>query len=188
MIRSLTRFGQPVSSSVWSPDGESFVTGCLDKERNLCQWNINGDLIYDWGRSHRIQDLAVSPDGHRLVGMDNSGKIYVYNFVTRELDYEVDFKIQLSSVSIAQDSKTLLILTVDGDARLIDLDSRETVRVFRSGEEKTRSVIKAAFGGANESFIITGSESMYLFFDLNVLADHQQQVVPSTSGIETRVL
>ena len=160
-MRNLAKFGEPVSSSVWAPDGETFVTGCLDKERNLCQWSINGDLIYDWGQTHRIQDLAVSPNGHRLVAMDNACHIHVYNFVTRDLEYEMDFKVQLSSVSISHDSRSLLVLTNEGDARLIDLDTRETVRIYRSGDKKSENVIKAAFGGANESFIITGSESKF---------------------------
>jgi WD repeat-containing protein 26 len=149
-----------VSSSVWAPDGETFVTGCLDKERNLCQWNLSGELVYDWGRTHRIQDLAVSPNGHRLVAMDNSNHIHVYNFVTRELEYEMDIKVNLSSVSISQDSRCLLILTTDGEARMIDLDTRETLRFFRSGEKGGENVIKAAYGGANESFVITGSEGI----------------------------
>lgn len=159
MKRSLARFGEPVSSSVWAPDGQSFVTGCLDKERNLCQYSITGALIYDWGRSHRVQDLAVSRNGHRLVAMDNVGSIHVYNFVTRELEYEIDFKVTLSSVNISQDSRNLLILTSEGDARLLDLDTRETLRYFRSGEGKSLNVIKASFGGANESFVVTGSDS-----------------------------
>lgn len=135
------------------------MTGCLDKVRNLCQWNLKGELIHDWNQSHRIQDLAVSPNGHYLVAMDNENHIHVYNFITRELEYEMDMKLKLSSVSISQDSKHLLVLTADGEARLIDLDSRETLRLFRSGERGGGNVIQAAFGGASESFVITGSES-----------------------------
>lgn len=96
--------------------------------------------------------------------MDNERHIHVYNFVTRELEYEIDFKVQLSSVSISQDSCSLLVLTNEGDARLIDLDSRETIRIFRSGDKESKNVIKAAFGGANESFVITGSESKFEFW------------------------
>lgn len=154
----LPRFGEPVSSVVWAPDGQTFITGCLDKEKNLCQWNTRGELVYDWGRSHRIQDLSVSPNGHFLVAMECETHLYVYNFVTRELEYELDLKTKLASVSISQNSRYLLAHNVAGEARMIDLDTRETVRAFKSGEKAGQFVIRAAYGGANESFVVIGSE------------------------------
>ncbi|KAH8805855.1 WD domain-containing protein [Xylogone sp. PMI_703] len=162
-IRSISRFGEPVSSCVWAPDGQSFVTGCLDKERNLLQWNLNGETMYDWLRVHRIQDLAVSPDGNRLVAMDCEHHIHVYNFVTRELEYEIDFKVRLTSVSISQDSRYLLINNIEGETQMLDLETRDTVRTFISGEKGGNFMIRSAFGGANESFVITGSEEGGIF-------------------------
>ncbi|KAE9364323.1 WD domain-containing protein [Stipitochalara longipes BDJ] len=159
----LPRFGEPVSSVVWAPDGQTFITGCLDKEKNLCQWNIRGELTYDWGRAHRIQDLTVSANGHFLVAMECETHIYVYNFVTRELEYELDLKTKLASVSISQNSKYLLAHNVAGEARMIDLDTRETVRMFKSGEKAGQFVIRAAYGGANESFVVIGSEDGHVF-------------------------
>jgi WD40 repeat protein len=170
--RTLTRFGEPVSACIWAPDGQSFVTGCLDKDRNLCQWNLNGELIYDWGRHHRIQDLAVSPNGNRLVAMDCENHLHVYNFVTRELEYELDLKSNLGSVVISQNSRYLLVNKTDGEARMLDLDTRETVRTFSNGDAKEKYIIRGTYGGANESFVITGSESKSICFESNVqLAD-----------------
>ncbi|KAI6717301.1 WD domain-containing protein [Diplocarpon mali] len=165
ILKQLPRFGEPVSSCVWAPDGETFVTGCLDKERNLCQWDLHGELVYDWGRSHRIQDLAVSPNGQYLVAMENETHIHVYNFVTRELQYEMDMKVTMSSVSISQNSRFLLVHKVDGEARMLDLDTRETVRSFKSGAKGGHFVIRATYGGANESFVIFGSEegNVYIY-------------------------
>lgn len=149
---------------MWAPDGQSFVTGCLDTERNLCQWNLNGELLYDWGQNHRIQDLAISPDGNRLIAliaMENVDHVYIYNFVTRELEYEINLKVKLLSVAVSQNSQFLLVNKNDGESRMFDLDSRETVRVFNSGDRQAKFIIRAAFGGANESFVITGSEGMF---------------------------
>jgi WD40 repeat protein len=146
---------------VWAPDGRSFVTGCLDTERNLCQWNLNGELIYDWGQSHRIQDLALSPDGNRLIAMEDQDHVYIYNFLTRELEYEINLKVKLASVAVSQNSRHLLVNKNDGESRMFDLDNRETVRVFNSGDRQARFIIRAGFGGANESFVITGSEGMF---------------------------
>ncbi|RDL36385.1 WD40 repeat-like protein [Venustampulla echinocandica] len=158
--RTLNRFGEPVSSCAWAPDGQTFVTGCLDKERNLCQYSLSGDLIYDWRRSHRIQDLAVSPNGHRLVAMDNETHIHVYDFVTRELEYEIDMKVKMGSVSISQNSRWLLVEQKDGKARIVDLDTREPIRYFQSGDKGSEFIIRASFGGANESFVVSGSEGI----------------------------
>ncbi|KAH6665662.1 WD domain-containing protein [Halenospora varia] len=161
--RVLDDFREPVSSCVWAPDGRTFVTGCLDKVRNLCQWNLNGELVYDWGRNHRVQDLAVSPNGHRLVAMDTENQLHIYNFVTRELEYELDLKAKTSSISISQNSRYLLVNKKDGQARMLDLDTREAVRFFQSGDRGGLNVIRASFGGANESFVITGSEEGYIY-------------------------
>jgi WD40 repeat protein len=131
----------------------------LGKERNLCQWNTRGELIFDWGKSHRIQDLAVSPNGRFLVAMTNEKMIYVYNFITRDLEYELDLEDKVCSISISQNGRFLLVNKVDGEARMVDLESRETIRVFRSDDKGGNYVIRASYGGANESFIIVGSES-----------------------------
>ncbi|RKF55099.1 WD repeat-containing protein 26 [Erysiphe neolycopersici] len=161
--RKLPKFGEPVSSCVWAPDGQSFVTGCLDKERNLCQWNLNGQLLYDWRRTHRVQDLAVSNNGHYLVALDNETKIYVYNFVTRELEYQLDLKFKMGSVSISQNSRYLLVNKLNGELRMIDLETRQTIREFKSGENGGQYVIRSSFGGANESFVVVGSEEGYIY-------------------------
>jgi hypothetical protein len=92
--------------------------------------------------------------------MECETHIYVYNFVTRELEYELDLKTKLASVSISQNSRYLLVHNVAGDARMIDLDTRETVRTFKSGEKAEEFAIRASYGGASESFVAIGSEGM----------------------------
>ncbi len=159
MIQRLVRFGEPVSSCVWAPDGQTFVTGCLDKDRNLCQWNLRGELVYDWKQSHRIQDLAVSPNGHYLVAQDHEHRTYVYNFVTRDLKYELESPAKNCSVSISQNSRCLLINTIDAEARMIDLDTQEVVQTFQTKEAGGDFIIRASYGGANESFVVHGSTS-----------------------------
>lgn len=149
---------------MWAPDGLSFLTGVLSKTESLCQWSTNGDLIHDWKAAHRIQDLTLSPDGHRLVAMDNDTHIFVYNFITRELEYKLDIKGQMGSVSISSDSKHLLINKFNGEARLLDMESRETLRIFNTPDRPKgfNYLIRATLGGANESFVATGGEGRML--------------------------
>lgn len=121
------------------------------------QWSDTGDEIYDWGRPHRIQDIAVSPDGNRLVAMDHETHIYVYNFMTREAEYNFDLEVKLTSVSISNDSRYLLVGRTDGHVKLWDLEMRGVVRTFK-GAKGGDFVIRSSFGGANESFVVSGSE------------------------------
>jgi len=157
LIRTINRFGEPVSSCAWAPDGRTFVTGCLDKEKNLVQWTDSGELVYDWGRSHRIQDLAISPDGNRLIAMDHNNQVHVYNLLTKGYIYSTDFESRLSSIEISADSRFLLVNRTDGEAQLYDLESRSVVKKY-TGAKGGEYVIRASFGGANESFVVAGSE------------------------------
>ncbi|KFY48133.1 hypothetical protein V495_01585 [Pseudogymnoascus sp. VKM F-4514 (FW-929)] len=162
ILRQLSRFEEPVSSCAWAPDGQSFVTGCLYKERNLCQWNLNGEMVYDWGRPHRIQAIALSNDGSLLVATDTENHLHVYNFTTRELEYEMDFKVRLTSVSFTKDSNYILISKIDGEIRLFSIENRKSIRTF-AGQKPGKFVIRSVFGGADESFVISGSDDGYVF-------------------------
>jgi WD40 repeat protein len=116
--------------------------------------------MFDWQRSHRIQDLAVSPNGQYLVAMENETHIHVYNFMTRDLVYELDMKSKMGSVSISQNSRHLLVNKLDGEAQLLDLNTREIMVCYPNGEKGNEYAIRASFGGANESFVVIGSLGM----------------------------
>lgn len=170
---TIPRFLEPASSCAWAPDGQTFVVGSLATERNLCQYDLNGDVVFNWGRSHRIQDLSISANGRWLVAMDHETHIHAYNFMTRELVFEMNMKSRLRSISISQDSRSLLVNTTDGEAQILDLE-RQTegpLQRFKAGDQSGDDVIRATYGGANESFVATGSAGTFsapfvlLFFD-----------------------
>ncbi|TGO34540.1 hypothetical protein BHYA_0192g00040 [Botrytis hyacinthi] len=158
LLMKLPRFGEPVSCCVWTSDGQSFITGSLATTKNLCQWNLNGELVYDWSRDHRIRDVALTPDGSRLVAIEHLTHLYVYNFITRELEYELDLKVQLCSITVSDNSRHLLIHCNTGETRMLDIDTGETIRTFVSGDKGGEFIIRSSFGGANESFVVSGSE------------------------------
>jgi len=128
--------------------------------------------MFDWQRSHRIQDLAVSPNGQYLVAMENETHIHVYNFMTRDLVYELDMKSKMGSVSISQNSRHLLVNKLDGEAQLLDLDTREIMVCYPNGEKGNEYAIRASFGGANESFVVIGSLGMLITLIWQLHANH----------------
>ncbi|KAI1342105.1 WD40 repeat-like protein [Xylariaceae sp. FL0016] len=156
-LKRLQGFAEPVSSCVWAADNQSFITGSLDKDTSLVQWDLDGNKIYDWASVHRVEELAVSPDGHWLVAMDHENQIHVYNFVTRDFEYKMDLRCRLTSVSISHDSRYLLVNQNNGIAQLIDLILREPVQKY-TGHKGGDYMLRSSLGGADESFVICGSE------------------------------
>lgn len=166
LIKKLKRFDEPVSGCVWASDSQTFVIGTLDRAHSLCTFSVNDDGVHDWGKKHRVQDLCGSPDGRYLVAMDDQLTLHVYNALTKELEYDLVLKARPTSVSICQDSEHLLVNKRDGEAQLIDLATQEPLKKF-VGHTGGDWVIRSAFGGANESFVISGSE------DGNILIWHK---------------
>ena len=142
---------------MWSADSESFVVGSLGRQRSLCTFNVHNDESQDWGKKHRVQDLCGSPDERWLVAVDDQQTIHVYNAVTRDLEFHMELKSRPTSVNISQDSRHLLVNKRDGETQLIDLVSRSSVQKF-FGHKGGDFLIRSSFGGANESFVVSGSE------------------------------
>ncbi|RDA93481.1 hypothetical protein CP533_2642 [Ophiocordyceps camponoti-saundersi (nom. inval.)] len=162
-LRKVIRtFSEPVSGCVWSADSSAFVLGSLDKTHSLCSFKVEDDECIEWDKKHRVQDLCGSIDGKWLVAVDDSTKIYVYKAATRELEYQLDVGARPTSVSMSQDSRHLLVNKKDGEAQLIDLETRNSVQKFL-GHQGGEFMIRSALGGANESFVASGSENGYVF-------------------------
>ncbi|KAK4204252.1 WD40-repeat-containing domain protein [Triangularia verruculosa] len=174
LVKQLDKFGEPVSSAVWLPDGQSFITGSFDKPKSLCQWDLSGNLLYTWTRHHRTEDLALSPDGHWLVAMDDQCALHVYNVPRREHDWDVYVESRLTSVSVSQDSRYILVNTVEDEAQLYEIETREMVQKYK-GHSGGQVIIRASFGGANENFVVSGSEdgSVYIWHKITGTLVHK---------------
>jgi WD repeat-containing protein 26 len=145
---------EPVSSATWAPDGLTFATGGMD--RQLCVWNLHGTRLYTWTGS-RIYDCAISPDGRRLVAVCTENRLHVYNFLTREREYELPLPTGLTCVSITKDSRFVLISCANNEVQLRDIDTMEIERKYK-GQKQGHFIIRSGFGGASENFVVSGSE------------------------------
>lgn len=171
LVKHLDRCDDPVVGCVWAPNGKTFTLGALDKRKSLRTFSLDGELVHDWGVKHRTQDVCGSHDGRWLVAIDNKGGIHVYNGATRDLEYELELHALPTSVSISEDCRHLLVNKKDGEAQLIDLVTRKAVHKFL-GHTGGECLIRASFGGANESFVMSGSE------DGNVWIWHKKTGAP----------
>nr|CDP26178.1 Putative WD repeat-containing protein 26 [Podospora anserina S mat+] len=162
LVVALEKFGEPVSSAGWLPDGRTFITGSLDKAKSLCEWDLSGSLLYNWTRRHRTEDLVVSANGEWLVAMDDRRGVHIYHIPRREYEVDLILESRLTSVSLSQDSKWLLVNTVDDEALLYDFGTKEVFQKYK-GHTGGEVIIRAGFGGAGENLVISGSEDGNVF-------------------------
>ena len=119
--------------------------------------------MHSWTNKRRVQDLAISPDGQRLITISPEKQISVYNFLTWEEEYTMQFKMDLTCVNISRDSKYMLINMAE-ELQLIDINNpTETVRRFH-GQRQGEWIIRGCFGGVDENLVISGSEGMPSFW------------------------
>ena len=107
----------------------------------------------------RANALAISPNGQRLVIVSDS-TIVVFDFTSYEKIYEwqVD-DVKLTSVTISQDSRHMLVSMNQDHIQLMEIDSGKVIHRFE-GHQQKQFIIRSAFGGADENFVVSGSEGM----------------------------
>jgi len=154
-----------VTTAAWTPDGQYFITGTLEKEAcnsekrgQLYLWNLESCQMYRWAPDHRIQDLAISPDGQKLVLISSQNAICVYNFITREEEYTINVAHRMTCISISRDSKHMLVNMANDEVHLIDIETADIVRRYL-GQPQDNYVIRSSFGGADEGLVVSGSSS-----------------------------
>lgn len=160
-LLTINQHREPVTAAAWAADGESFVTSSLDDKAPLCHWSIRGRPVYTWPGGYRVYDCAITPDGRRLIAIEKS-KIHVYNLQAHEEEYCVPLKSPPTSITISRDSRNVLVNLAEGQINLIDIETSSVIRRFR-GQKQGQYVIRSAFGGAEENFVISGSEDSCIY-------------------------
>jgi WD40 repeat protein len=140
------------------------VIGSQDKTFACAVWDLEGKLIHNFHGprdTSRLNDLAISPDGQRLVEL-NDTHIVVYDFSSFEKirEFPVD-KVMRTSLTISRDSQHVLVSMNNNNIQLMEIDTGEVVQEYE-GHQQTKYIIRSAFGGADENFVISGSEGMMM--------------------------
>lgn len=160
VLQHIHEFTQPVSSAAWAPDGETFVLSSHDSKWGLSVWDIEDNQLFKWEdnkQAMRPYDISLSPDGRRLVILLQS-TIIVYDYITREKLNEWTFDdMQMTSVSISADSRTMLVSMNKNVLHLMAIETGEILQRF-DGAKQVKNMIRSAFGGANQNFVISGDE------------------------------
>ncbi|EMR10228.1 hypothetical protein PNEG_01500 [Pneumocystis murina B123] len=158
-IKTITHHKDFVTSCSWLPDGSGFITASLDMEVIL--WNIDGIIIHQW-KGSRVYDLAVTPDGKKFIAGGTEKMLHVYNLLNRTLEFSFLMQSDLTCVSISKDSKFAIINVSSQEVYLWDLEKMQVVKKY-AGQHQGNYIIRSCFGGAQENFILSGSEDSQVY-------------------------
>eukprot|EP01098_Paradermamoeba_levis_P009052 TRINITY_DN3749_c0_g1_i1.p1 TRINITY_DN3749_c0_g1~~TRINITY_DN3749_c0_g1_i1.p1 ORF type:complete len:597 (-),score=150.62 TRINITY_DN3749_c0_g1_i1:14-1597(-) len=160
--KTYSKHSEAVTACAWLPDGKRFISGGQDKHIHLM--DLDGKKIFSWPCA-RVNDLAVTHDGKYLIVICQERKIRLYHLENPK-EYEYDFMQEseaITSLSLSQDSKYLLVnISVLQEIHQWDLETKRLVQKY-SGQKQTRFVIRSCFGGANQTFVVSGSEDSQVY-------------------------
>ena len=133
----------------------------MHKETAICHWNAEAaeadPHIHTLSGTFRVNHCAITPDGERFVIIDSQTHLRIFDFQNYDEIYNLPLKQKLTSLSISQDSRLALVNQSDGQIQLIDIDSGQQVGLYE-GFSQGRYMIRSAFGGAAENFVLSGSD------------------------------
>lgn len=178
-------FDYPVTTAAWLPDSETFVVGTQSSRRPLGLYSLRGasssqgssvlrnpeihtwrDPPWDHSRkedqpsSFRIADCAVDATGLKLAATTVDNRIMLFSLdPAKRYRKEVEWGMEnrLTSITFSADGDLLLVNMNEGRVLALDPETGEVVCKYE-GAMQREFVIRSAFGGAGEAFVISGSE------------------------------
>lgn len=179
-------FGYPVTTAAWLPDSQTFVVGTQCSQRPLGLYSLrsptasgsssivrNNEIFSfrdpPWDQSQkdnpnsfRITDCTVSPDGAQMAVTTIDNQIMMYDLRTKDKIAEWMMEDKLTSINFGIHGTQLLVNMHDGKVLALDASTGGIIMQYE-GTKQAEFVIRSVFGGANENFVISGSEDSRIY-------------------------
>ena len=148
-----------ISGLAYSPDGSLLAVGAY-KEIVLLKADGSETVARLLGKSERINSLAFTPDGTKLVAVGGAparyGEIQVWDVAVRKLLRSIDATTDtLFGGAVSPDGKYVCIGGADKGVRVIEIDTGK--ELFKAGHHEDW-VLDAAFGIDGKRIVTVGRD------------------------------
>ncbi|KAK9456215.1 WD40-repeat-containing domain protein [Dipodascopsis uninucleata] len=152
---------QPITSCAWLPNGKQFLTGTLVYDKSMTLWNLDGSIEYEWS-GMRVYDLALTPDGKKVVAIVNKVCLHIYDLQERKKIAVIHSQSNMACVTVSRDSRYAIVNIPTQEIHIWDIEKVQLVHKC-VGQLQTKYIIRSCFGGVNDNFIISGSEDANIY-------------------------
>lgn len=158
-MRTFSRHKDKVTSCAWV-DNKHFVSGSQDK--TIFMLDIAGNEI-DQMTTARVNDLAISLDGSKLVALCQERKMRVFNLPDTKNPTLIPVKDNNMALDLSDDGRYAAInIGHESEIHIWDLEEQRLVQRL-VGQKHTRYVVRSCFGGAHQAFMASGSEDSQVY-------------------------
>lgn len=166
-FNTIDNFAYAVGASAWLPDSQSLVICSQDPDRALGQYRVGESspfrsFIDTPGPQIRCYDCSLSGDGARLVASTTDHKILIFDLTaeTSTLRAKVTMDDLISSVSLNRHGTQILTSLKNRQIYLLNATDGQLLQKY-TGPALEQYVIRSKFGGADEGFVVSGSEGEF---------------------------
>ncbi|SPQ94005.1 unnamed protein product (mitochondrion) [Plasmodiophora brassicae] len=159
---------EQVLACAWVPKLRQIVTGSVDQYIML--WNTDGERLYSWRMDGAINDLCVAKDGSVMLAGSTNLTVHMFNLETKQATECLREPTQtIIAFSMSSDASHVLLNVVKPPAihmwRINPRDSQGRATLVRKfiGATQDRFIVRSAFGGVDENFVISGSEDSNVY-------------------------
>ena len=153
----------------------------MDIDTPLVIWAAEDDVqrplddvnpIHDFkNQCGRVQDCAFAGPSSsssmsagltpiRLVAAGTNHEISIFDYLRRDKLGQIQLDAAITSLTVSQDNLEILVNLNQDEVWLLGLEDGVIHQKFR-GIQQNQYVIKSCFGGATESFVVSGSEGTF---------------------------
>ncbi|MCU0481984.1 MAG: hypothetical protein MUE54_12365, partial [Anaerolineae bacterium] len=169
LIRELTGFASTVNSIVFTPNGKYIIAG--GEDTSLRVWDVETGVQQQELFPHNtyIKDVAISPDGTRLVTASWDRQIIIYlvgedGFLV-QLETLTGFIAVIDQIAFLADSKTIVFGVGDGTLVSLDITNPEARTTVQLDALHIPEIEVAHYGDTSLIGVVTGfpDESVQIY-------------------------
>ncbi|KAL3535461.1 hypothetical protein ACH5RR_003922 [Cinchona calisaya] len=146
----------------WLPDGKYIVCGMTNG--SICLWEVGGAECQSWACKELTANVSeMVTIGDQFICICTDSNILLLNRHTNVWSTAIDEVPVITSFSVSEDNKFLLVNLMNEEIHLWDIEKDPRMVATFKGYKRCRFIIRSCLGGVQQAFVASGSEDSQVY-------------------------